>query len=245
MTQSDWLRCQDPQAMLEWLRTSGKLSERKLRLFAVACCRRIWPRLTPESSRAVETAERYADGLARAKELPEPWPSEEAIRKHQFPPHYDSSGADWGTYKATFCAYEAAAGAAARETDWMRSVPYYAAGAVAWEQVGAARSASVAAEWAAAWSAVEQNEFDKQACVLRDIVGNPFRLMRFDPTWRSPEVVTLAGHIEYDRDFARMPELASALEEAGCTDAELLGHLRAPGPHWRGCFALDAVRGKN
>jgi hypothetical protein len=49
------------------------------------------------------------------------------------------------------------------------------------------------------------------------------------------------GHL----DPARLAILADALEEAGCTDAELLAHLRSPGPHVRGCFALDAVLGKS
>jgi hypothetical protein len=43
----------------------------------------------------------------------------------------------------------------------------------------------------------------------------------------------------------RLAVLADALEEAGCADALLLAHLRSPGPHVRGCFALDAVRGKS
>jgi len=39
--------------------------------------------------------------------------------------------------------------------------------------------------------------------------------------------------------------LAGALEDAGCTDAELLTHLGSPGPHVRGCFSLDVVLGKS
>jgi hypothetical protein len=44
-------------------------------------------------------------------------------------------------------------------------------------------------------------------------------------------------------DDRRLPEgaLADGLEDAGCTDAELLGHLRGPGPHVRGCWAVDLV----
>jgi hypothetical protein len=45
-------------------------------------------------------------------------------------------------------------------------------------------------------------------------------------------------------DSARLAVLADTLEDAGCTHAELLGHLRGPGPHVRGCWAVDLVMGK-
>jgi hypothetical protein len=38
--------------------------------------------------------------------------------------------------------------------------------------------------------------------------------------------------------------LADALEEAGCTDADILGHLRAAAPHARGCWAVDLLLGR-
>jgi hypothetical protein len=41
--------------------------------------------------------------------------------------------------------------------------------------------------------------------------------------------------------FEALPILADALEEAGCRDADLLAHCRAPGPHARGCWLLDAL----
>jgi hypothetical protein len=63
VTEADWLRCTDPGPMLEFLR--GRASERKLRLFACACCRSVWHLLTDERSRrAVETVECKADGGA-------------------------------------------------------------------------------------------------------------------------------------------------------------------------------------
>src|SRR5260370_235381 len=68
MTEAEWLTCQDLREMLEYLR--GKASDRRLRLFAVACCRRIWDRIAEKSSRqAIKISERYADGRATFEEL--------------------------------------------------------------------------------------------------------------------------------------------------------------------------------
>src|SRR5262245_1674288 len=70
MTESDWWAGQEPRRLLAFLNASGKLSERKARLFAVAACRRAWHLLPNDRSRkAVEVAERYADGEATRKEL--------------------------------------------------------------------------------------------------------------------------------------------------------------------------------
>src|SRR5947207_1659130 len=69
MNESDWLTSTDPRAMLDFLRTGGQASERKLRLFGVACCRRV-SQYVPTAWKAeeMEVVERYADGLADEEE---------------------------------------------------------------------------------------------------------------------------------------------------------------------------------
>jgi hypothetical protein len=80
---------------------------------------------------------------------------------------------------------------------------------------------------------------------LRDIFGNPFRLVLFDPEWRTSTALALARGIYDERAFDRMPILADALQDAGCENEDILNHLRDPhATHVRGCWALDLVLGK-
>jgi hypothetical protein len=64
---------------------------------------------------------------------------------------------------------------------------------------------------------------------------------RIDPLWLSWSggvVRRLAQAIAAERAWDRLPILADALEEAGCVDPHLLGHLRGQSPHERTCFVL-------
>jgi hypothetical protein len=79
---------------------------------------------------------------------------------------------------------------------------------------------------------------------VREIVGNPFRPVALDPMWLTADVLALARGIYDERAFDRMPILADALQDAGCNSADLLSHLREPGEHVRGCWALDLLLGK-
>lgn len=75
MTERERLTCQAPRRMLDYMEVYHKVARtksgrRKLRLFACACCRRLWhPTESETAERAVEVAERYADGLADKEEL--------------------------------------------------------------------------------------------------------------------------------------------------------------------------------
>jgi hypothetical protein len=67
----------------------------------------------------------------------------------------------------------------------------------------------------------------------------------FDPEWRSDTALSLAKHLYETRDFAQMPILADALQDAGCDNADILNHCRdADQVHVRGCWAVDLVLGK-
>jgi hypothetical protein len=67
MTEQEWLECNDPQAMLDFLR--GKVSDRKLRLFAVRCCGRISNLLDNRAQTALAIADQFADDLANEEQL--------------------------------------------------------------------------------------------------------------------------------------------------------------------------------
>jgi hypothetical protein len=109
--------------------------------------------------------------------------------------------------------------------------------------------------WYAAWLAV-MNVVDLKvlpvetlANLLRDIVDNPFRLVRVnvDPSllaWREGAIVNIAQTIYDEHAFDHLPILADALEDAGCTDPTILENLRISGHHVHGCWVLDLLLGK-
>lgn len=90
--------------------------------------------------------------------------------------------------------------------------------------------------------------------LLRDIFGNPFRPVTIDPVWRTwnnGTVVKLSQAIYDERelpsghlDAGRLAILADALEDAGCTNTDILDHCRSPGLHVRGCWVVDLLLGK-
>jgi hypothetical protein len=80
--------------------------------------------------------------------------------------------------------------------------------------------------------------------LLHDIVNNPVHPVPIDPAWRTSTVTSLAQAIYQDQEFDRLPILADALEDAGCSNQEVLNHLRGGGEHCRGCWPVDLILGK-
>lgn len=91
--------------------------------------------------------------------------------------------------------------------------------------------------------------------LVRDIFGNPFKPSKLNPSWLawndgSISKAAAAAYSEREMpsghlDNARLAVLADMLEEAGCRDEEVLGHLREPGAvHVRGCWCVDLLTGK-
>jgi hypothetical protein len=223
VTEAEWDACIDPEKVLMFLR--DRTSERKLRLFACACCRRLW-RLAPEQSqRVLELVESFADGLA----------SEAEIRQAMV-----------ATYPLL------------RRHDSLQGTPAQAAAAVI-------ITAGGPAAWAAAWNTVTDAmavlcasapagrlaESACQAALARDIFGNPHRKTRILPTWiawNGGTVEKLAQAVYEQRllpsgllDSTRLNILADALEDAGCGEPLIIGHLRSDNEHVRGCWVLDQL----
>ena len=80
------------------------------------------------------------------------------------------------------------------------------------------------------------------AAVARCVFGPlPFRTVSISPAWSTSTVTQVAAGIYEERAFDRMPILADALEDAGCTDVDVVGHCRGQGPHVRGCWVVDLL----
>jgi hypothetical protein len=218
MTESEWLACTDPSAILSFLVDSDNANERKFRLFACACVRRLWHRFSDGERRAVEVSERYADGLANGLELDAAGGDNALLRQGR------EADPDWN-WRAVLAAIRIAA-------DVLNC-----------KGSGDERGVRV-------------REQTTQAGLLRDCFGT----VAFRPlpaiqsvwlAWNDGFIPRFAEAAYEERclpegtlDPTRLAVLADALEDAGCTDAAILDHLRGPGPHVRGCWALDLVLGK-
>jgi hypothetical protein len=66
----------------------------------------------------------------------------------------------------------------------------------------------------------------------------------FDPAWlrgNDSTALRLAQAIRDERAFDRLPILADALEDAGCTNTAILEHCRATAPHAQTCWVVELL----
>lgn len=210
MGENEWLECTDSQRMLIFF--GGRVSQRKLRLFACACCRDIWHLIPSKAARrAVEASEDYANGRIRRKDLLQV--REQARRQ--------------GTGLSQRAVLAASRGSGISAT-WVARLA-----AEAKERAGKRRSHSCG-------STASPNQCHWLRDIIgplpfRRIFTDPEWFNR------GIAILPMARRIYQDRAFDQLPILADALEESGCDHPDILEHCREPGPHVLGCWVLDLL----
>jgi len=247
MTEEQWQSCGEPEAMLSFLR--NRVSNRKLRLFAVACCRGIWPLLIDERSRqAVEIAELFAEGRATRSErvaarsagltaVETSWQGAPANDPDAFP--------SWQT-RASIRATAASA------AQWSAARSAYDAACSSARKAWYVKAADAVAENApvdtyALWIQSEREERTRQVNIIHDLFGDPFHRIALEPgtpNWRTDELRELARTIAAEQSYDRLPLIAKKLGEARCSEFQLMEHCRRAAGHVRGCWAIDLLLGK-
>jgi hypothetical protein len=239
MTEQEWRTATGPDPLLEYLRQ--RVSERKLRLYAIACCRRIWHLVHPIYHEGVELAEGYADGTVGAAELERAYVLARgmfsslhlrvSLQKGDVAAHVALAAMSRDCISSPESGATLAREALRRKGDtrsWVRRMFGFGPVSAARE---ALRDALVGESLA-------------QAALVRCIFSNPFSPPVLSPswlTWKDETIPRMAHTIDADRAFTQLPILADALEDAGCADADILGHCRSGGEHARGCWVIDTL----
>jgi hypothetical protein len=228
MTEADWHGGTRPTAML--LAVRDLVSPRKVVLFGCACCRRVWSRLGPAARKAVEQAEAAADDPAAFREFRARLEPERtaalAVAGLLAQPVDDALASLLETQTALRLGLDGHRG--------------WGIGSLAFEVA----SLAAADEPEDRQQVARAREEAEQAALAREVFGNPFRPVAFDPAWRTATVLALASRMYEAREFGPMPILADALQDAGCENEDVLTHCRGDGPHVRGCWVIDLVLGR-
>lgn len=243
MTELEWAACTEPMRLIEF--ACEKVSARKLRLFAVACCWPLWPSMTHACSReAVLVAQRFADGLADKEGLVAGRKAIKATIRNRH--RQEVLTAAW---LETLDCIRAEAKASRWAGAWDAARSTLRAGAhEAAREVANAALVTLSGPNGTERRKLEDAEKGRQVTLLHDIIGDPFRHTPIRPEWLTKDAVSLA-RAAYDGgivplmplDGELLGVLSDALEEAGCDDRAILDHLRSPEPHVRGCWAVDLL----
>jgi hypothetical protein len=214
MTESEWLRSDDPTDMLRALSDVGMS---KLRLFGVACCRRVAHKLPYERIRRVlDVCERYANGSANADELAQAQATALAVPL-------------LGHYSDNIVVRQAVA-AVTHLTGADRHFH--------WRTVEEVRSKAARA----ADDGIAERRW--QCELLRCLFGARFHSGKMPPAcleWGRGLAVEMARMIAQERRWQDMPVLADVLEDAGCSSELILAHCRSGQEHVDGCWVLETL----
>jgi hypothetical protein len=233
MTEAEWHSLADPFALFDQIRGPKSTlnlpvvaTDRQLLLWASACCRRLGP--VVDDARwlnAIRVVEQFADGEAA-------YPEVLAVGR-EMQKWFEELGGYQNVSPIGMVARSCAdlSGGVDSAYDSMGTPFLVPAEEASRWAVAAVRE--IAGEPAA------ERERAVQCSLLHDILGNPFRPATVREGWRTPSVLTLAIEVYRGRSFGRLPELATALIQAGCEDEIILNHCRSDGPHVRGCWVVD------
>jgi hypothetical protein len=234
-----WLSCDDPVALLRALYpmpTHGSVrpQTRQSRLYLAACARRQWARLPRACRILVSLAESVADagrnreplraaaaGVAAALMNPDTGP--EDFRRAESALEEAGVGAELELARRRV------------GSDAPRGDPL----PTPWQSLGPLIYLPLEVNTPPyQWVDPDLHSVE----LLREVYGNPYRLLPFAPAWRTSTATTLARQMYDSGDFGAMPILADALQDAGCDDGAILDHCRdANQLHVRGCWVLDHV----
>jgi hypothetical protein len=220
MTEQEWLTGVDARPLVEHVHPHARTRSRKYLLLNCACCRHLSPWFADvRLAEAIDRAERGADGGLTERTLTK-W--QEFVAAVRTMPGERSPAVVRATYAVQ-----------ALYSDRRTSYPPNLHG---WR--------ALCVDYA-----LFDDDFASTApgvgvALIRDVYGNPFRPVAFDPSWRTSTAVGVARQMYETRDFSGIPILADALQDAGCDSDDVLTHCRGDGVHVRGCWVVDLVLGK-
>jgi len=234
ISEAEWFDCNSGYMLLSEA-VHAEMPEcnfRRMRLVGVALLRMVWDDVPPGAKKAIEAAELHTDGLISDEELSAAGDlaGEGFDLKHRPGRRDQNKRREYALYDLAWSASEIA-----RYDDeggwpyWQRILQMSVLFGHCYERLG-----------------IEEEDVQPAICHrIRDIYGNPFQEVDYDPNWVTSEVDELAREIHQQGAYQRMPELADALQYGGCTDAQILNHCNSEEVHVRGCWVVDLLLGKN
>ncbi len=82
-----------------------------------------------------------------------------------------------------------------------------------------------------------------KAILLRDGFKEVLPSLIFKHVWISDDSLSLIKKIDNEGDYDALPILADLLEEAGCSNRQVLDHCRTKEMHAKGCWVVEMLKG--